>query len=120
MNPASWPGRRFQQRLRLGTEGLQLLLLLCGQLALVFLTPADRAVVLVPGLGTVVELMMAHGQEEGVETEVLAGCEFLGLFDRLDRRLPFSQAVVGDAKGVPVQGLPRRLPDRLPGQLQRQ
>jgi hypothetical protein len=60
------------------------------------LTPPDRAVVVVPGLGGIVELPIAHGQEEGVETEVLAGCPLLGLFQRLARRPPFACPGMGD------------------------
>src|SRR5262249_19712746 len=72
----SWPGRwRFQQGLRLGTEGFQLLLLFVGQLALVFLTPTDRAVVRVLGLGRFAEPLLAQGQNERVEPDPLAGCQ---------------------------------------------
>src|SRR5262245_40972621 len=94
---ASWRGRWCcPQGLRLGAEGLQLPLASCGQLALVFLAPADRAVVMVLGLGRIAQLMVAHGQEESVDTgvpvdtEVLVGCPLLGFFERLDCRLPFS------------------------------
>src|SRR5262249_34949891 len=94
--------RRLPQRFPLCAEGLQLQLLLGGQLALVFPAPANRAVVMVLRLAGVVEPLMAQGQKERVVTEVLAGRQLLGLFQRRDRRLPFTRPVVGDAEGVPV------------------
>ena len=100
-------GRAGQHRLGLGTKGGQLLGVVGGQ-SLLLSQPADCTLITAAGFFSVSQLVVCHGQEEKVETVVLASPGGQAPLQGRDGLGVLAGTILGDAQRVEGNRLARR------------